>query len=101
MILYNITVIIDTEIEEEWLSWTNQFFIPEALSTNLLVSNRLLKVIDSPNEGATYCLQFIADTIENYNTFKDLHASVLLDKHALQFQNKSVFFTTIMEFINP
>ncbi|MFD2161210.1 DUF4286 family protein [Paradesertivirga mongoliensis] len=100
MILYNITVIIDEGIEAEWLQWVNETFVPEALSSNLLVSNRTLKVLDSPNEGFTYCLQFIADNLQNYNQFKDNHASALLDSLTAKFKNQSVHFSTIMEFIN-
>jgi len=100
MILYNITIIIEEGIENDWLKWINQNFVPDALSSNLLVSSRLLKVLDSPNEGITYCLQFIADNIQNYNEFKNLHASEILDAHASEFKNKSVFFSSVMEFIN-
>ena len=100
MILYNITVIIDEEIEADWLKWINTVFIPDALSSNLLVSNRLLKVLDSPNEGVTYCLQFIADSVQNYKKFADSHATALLNTHTQEFRNKSVFFSTAMEFIS-
>lgn len=100
MILYNITVIIEEGIETDWLKWINESFIPDALSSNLLVSSRLLKVLDSPNEGITYCLQFIADNIQNYDEFKNLHAAILLDAHTAEFKNKSVFFSSVMEFIN-
>ena len=100
MILYNITVIIEEAIEAEWLTWINQEFIPNALSSNLLVSNRLLKVIDSPNEGITYCLQFISDSIENYLEFTNTYSNNLLSTHTRQFENRSVLFSTAMEFIN-
>jgi hypothetical protein len=100
MILYNITIIIEEGVENEWLNWVNTNFVPEALSTNLLVSSRLLKVLDSPNEGFTYCLQFIADNIHNYNEFKNLHAVKILDAHTIEFKNKSVFFSSVMEFID-
>jgi hypothetical protein len=100
MILYNITVIIEEAIEAEWLTWINEEFIPNALSSNLLVSNRLLKVIDSPNEGVTYCLQFISDSLENYQEFTNTYANNLLSTHTRQFENRSVFFSTAMEFIN-
>lgn len=100
MILYNITVIIDEGVEKDWLQWVRQVFIPKALSTNLLVSNRILKVLDSPNEGVTYCLQFIADNINSYNEFRDSQAPALLESHTQQFQNNAVYFSTIMEFIS-
>jgi hypothetical protein len=100
MILYNITVIIEEEIEAGWLDFINHTFVPDALASNLLISNRILRVIDSPNEGITYCLQFISDNLENYTQFKDSYASQLFDAHALKFKNQAVFFSTIMEFIN-
>ncbi len=100
MILYNITVIIDEEIETDWLKFINHTFVPDALSGNLLISNRILRVIDSPNEGVTYCLQFISDSLDNYNQFKDLYASDLLEAHASRFKDQAVCFSTIMEFIN-
>jgi hypothetical protein len=100
MILYNITVIIDDAIESDWLNWINNTFVPEALSSNLLVSNRILRVLDSPNEGKTYCLQFIADSVQDYQLFQTNHAAALLEAHAQQFKNQSVFFSTTMEFIN-
>lgn len=99
MILYNITVIIDSSIEALWLTWVNQTFLSEATESDLLVSSRLLKVIDSPNEGVTYCLQFVSQNLENHTTFKDKHATALLEAHAVEFKNQSVFFTSIMEFI--
>ncbi|MBC7913761.1 MAG: DUF4286 family protein [Pyrinomonadaceae bacterium] len=100
MILYNITVILEETIETEWREWVTNAFIPNALSSNLLVSHRLLKVIDSPNEGVTYCMQFIADHLESYNQFMNNHAAALLSTHTQQFQNRAVFFSTVMEFIN-
>lgn len=100
MILYNITVIIEQEIEAEWLTWISGIFIPNALSNKLLVSNRLLKVLNSPNEGVTYCLQFIVDNMENYTEFVKRFEPSLLYTHTEQFKNKSVFFSSVMEFIN-
>ena len=100
MILFNITVIIEEEIEAEWLKWIKNVFVPDALSSNLLVSNRLLKVLNSPNEGITYCLQFIADDLKNYTEFANKHSSALLNTHTEQFKNKAVSFSSIMEFIN-
>lgn len=100
MILYNITVIIEDSIEKEWLLWIDSEFVPKVLSSELMVSSRLLKVLDSPNEGLTYCLQFVADSHEDYYTFKTVHASSLLDAHTLKFKNQALFFSTLMEYIN-
>ncbi|WP_207533861.1 DUF4286 family protein [Desertivirga arenae] len=100
MVLFNITVIIDDSINDEWISWIKEIFIPEAMSSNLIASNRLLKVLDSPNEGVTYCLQFILDDIGSYQSFQQNQFALLMDKQALHFTNKFVSFSTLMEFID-
>ena len=100
MILYNITLIIEDSIDKEWLNWMNNEFIPSAMETNLVVSHRLLKVLDSPNEGITYCLQFVIDDINSYNLFKTNHLPQIMDNHSNQFSNRFVSFSTLMEFIH-
>jgi hypothetical protein len=100
MILFNITIIIEDSIDKQWLNWMNSEFIPSAMESNLIASNRLLKVLDSPNEGITYCLQFVIDNIDSYNQFKTSHLPLIMDNHAAQFSNRFVSFSTLMEFIN-
>lgn len=99
MILYNVTVILDESAEQEWLKWMNEVHIPEVMATDCFVSNRMLKVLDSPNEGVTYCMQYIAESIENYERYTS-HFAAALQADALQkFENKFVAFRTLMEFI--
>jgi hypothetical protein len=62
MLLYNVTLIIEEDIAAEWLKWMKEIHIPEVMETGKFVSNRLLKVLDSPNEGVTYCAQYVAET---------------------------------------
>ena len=53
MLLYNVTVIVEDDAEQAWFEWMQETHIPEVMSTGKFVSNRLLKLLDSPNEGAT------------------------------------------------
>ena len=100
MVLFNVTVIIDDSINDEWLAWINNWFIPEAMSSGKVVSERLLRVLDSPNEGITYCLQFVIDDIGSYETFQEGKFTQLMLEHGTKFQNKFVSFSTLMEFID-
>jgi hypothetical protein len=99
MILYNVTTILDEEIQEDWLSWMKEQHIPEVMATSCFVSNRMLKVLDSPNEGVTYCMQYIADSMENYNEYLQKHADALRASFPERFANKFVIYRTLMEFI--
>ena len=100
MILYNITVIIDDKINEEWLDWMNTEFIPVLTNSDHVTSNRFLRVIDSPNEGITYCVQLIIDTIGNYQQFQETDFPQLMADHSTKFANSFVSFSTLMEFID-
>lgn len=100
MILYNVTIILDIEIQNKWLNWVQKDQIPRILETGNFVSSRLLKVLDSPNEGATYCVQFIANSIQNVYDFKQKHGQFLEALTPEFFNNKHVIFATAMEFID-
>lgn len=99
MVLYNLTIIIDETINEEWQSWVKSAFIPQISETNLFISHRLLKVLNSPNEGITYCLQFVAENKGKYETFASEHAPAIMDLHTQKFRNQCVSFSSLMEYM--
>ncbi|WP_316832503.1 DUF4286 family protein [Pedobacter aquatilis] len=99
MLLYNVTLILDSAIADEWLQWMNETHIPEVMATGMFVSHRLLKVLDSPNEGVTYCAQYVAENLENYNTYKDVHAPALQQTLNDRYENRFVAYRTLMEFV--
>ena len=100
MILYNVTIILEESAEQEWLPWMKEEHIPEVMASNCFVSNRMLKVLDSPNEGVTYCMQYIADTPEAYEKYKNEFAAQLQAAAISRFENRFVAFRTLMEFVD-
>lgn len=100
MIIYNETIIVDESIYKEWLNWMETVHIPAIINTGLFTSYRILKVIDSPNEGVTYCIQYHASTLDNYNQFKNNHQLNFQAVHQHKFENKFVMFNTIMQTLN-
>lgn len=100
MIIYNETIIVDEAIYKQWLSWMQSVHIPAVMATGLFNSHRILKVLDSPNEGVTYCIQYIAKTLEDYNQFKNKHQLALQLVHQQKFENQFVMFHTLMENVN-
>jgi hypothetical protein len=100
MVLYNVTIILDEEIHTDWLFWMKQQHIPEVMATSCFVSYRMLKVLDSPNEGVTYCIQYIADTQEKYDEYLTRFAPALRAAFPERFSNKFVIYRTFMEFVD-
>ena len=99
MLLYNVTVIIEDATASEWLQWMQEIHIPEVMASGKFVSHRLLKVLDSPNEGVTYCTQYIAENIGEYNDYQQNYAPQLQAALQSKFENKLVAFRTLMEFV--
>ncbi|KQC00526.1 DUF4286 family protein [Pedobacter sp. Hv1] len=99
MLLYNVTVIIEDAAKEEWLQWMQDIHIPAVMATGKFVSNRLLKVLDSPNEGTTFCVQYIAENLAEYEDYQQNYAPTLQVEMQVKFENKFVAFRTLMEFI--
>lgn len=99
MLLYNVTFIIEDSAAESWLQWMQETHIPEILATGLFVSNRLLKVIDSPNEGVTYCSQYVAQSVEDYDAYQTRYAPAFQEDLNTRFKDKFVAFRTLMEYI--
>ncbi|MEJ7692246.1 DUF4286 family protein [Daejeonella sp.] len=100
MILYNVTIIIEDSIHDSWLNWMQNIHIGQVMDTGCFASNRLLKVLDSPNEGITYCIQYIADSIDKYNEYKQNYSAALQADFPAEFTNKFVSFRTLMEFLD-
>ena len=100
MILYNVTIILEESAEQDWVKWMREEHIPEVMATACFVSNRMLKVIDSPNEGVTYCIQYIAENAAQYETYKTQFAPALQAATLAKFENKFVAFRSLMEFVD-
>lgn len=100
MLLYNVTLIIEEDVAPDWLLWMKEMHIPQVMATGKFVSNRLLKVVDSPNEGVTYCAQYMVENIADYNDYQQNFAAALQADLQSKFENKLVAFRTLMESID-
>ena len=100
MIVYNETIIVDEGIYKEWLHWMQTVHIPAVMATGHFDSYKVLKVLDSPNEGVTYCVQYNATTLDAYNQFNAKHQLELQAAHQQKFENQFVLFNTLMQTVH-
>lgn len=100
MIIFNDTVIVDEAIHESWLNWMTEVHIPAVMATGYFNSYQVLNVIDSPNEGVTYCIQYQTDSLESFNQFYSKHLHRLQDIHNKRFENQFVLFNTLMKTVD-
>lgn len=69
MILYNVSIIIDDSSHDALLAWLKNELQSITYDINFL------KMLDSPHEGSTYCIQL---TTENESEITDFQQEVLV-----------------------
>jgi hypothetical protein len=99
MILYNVTVILEEEVETEWLDWMRNHHIPQVMATNCFASYKIFKILESQNEGITFSVQYFANDFATYDNYRNTYAPKLQEALQQKFANKLVAFRTIMELI--
>jgi hypothetical protein len=97
MILYNVTVNIDNNVREEWLSWMKNVHIPDVLKTGLFIENKIFRVMVDEESGTTYSIQYTMNSMEDLKAYQEKFAPALQKEHATKYANKFVAFRTILE----
>lgn len=75
-------------------------YIPMVMETGHFNGYSILTVMDSPNEGVTYCIQYLTDKLEDYNDFNQNHLQRLQAIHQQMFENQFVLFNTLMQTVS-
>ncbi len=97
MILYNVTVKVETEIAEEWLKWMRETHIPDVLNTGLFVDHRICRLLVDESDGITYSIQYSCPDLATFERYQKDHAQALQADHKERYQNRYVAFRSLME----
>ena len=101
MIIYNVTVNVEKEIEQEWINWMKSTHIPDILATGYFNSYKMLRLLnETEGEGATYAVQYHAETLDNLEKYMTEEAPRLKNDHFSKFQNRCVSFRTFLETVD-
>ena len=99
MILYNITIIVDSDIEIEFREWARLVYLPQIHRSNLFKSQSFLQMTDSPNEGTTFCLQMISANDEGIESFKKTQLTLFHDQCKKVWVDKVFIFESKMQYL--
>ena len=98
MLLYNITVGVDLDIENEWVSWMKKVHMPAVMGTGLFVDSKMYKVLQDNDEGTvSYSVQYFAPSIDNVQQYLEVYGPRLIQEHRQRYLNKHVAFQTLLE----
>jgi hypothetical protein len=99
MILYNVTVNIDSDVEEDWIVWMKETHIPEVMETGFFSEHRLMKMLSESQEetGSTYAIQYMADNLDQLETYLNTAAPKLQKASIIRYGTKMAAFRTVLE----
>ena len=100
-ILYNVTVIVDDSIKEDWEEWMIEVHIPEVMATGAFETYQLQKVLTEGSEGGTtFAIQYLSQNREEFERYQIQHAPKLQEEHQRRYEGKFGAFRTLMEVIS-
>jgi len=100
-ICYNITIKINPQIEQEWITWQKEEHIPDIMSTELFNEYKFFKLLDQDeSEGITYAVQYFSSSIEHYKKYIQQFAPLLRGKALAKWGDRFIAFRTVMEVVN-
>lgn len=99
MIIYNITVNLESNVHSSWLEWIQEIFLPDLMKTGIFNACKLCRLIDSPNEGYTYSIQCLCDSMPALKRYQEEHRAYFNRMHAEKFPKKFVSFESTMEIV--
>ena len=100
MILYNITINVTSDIEQDFISWMKSTHIPEVLATGMFIEHRFYRLLHESEDGSiNYSIQFFTETMEKMMEYERNHAPTLRTKTRERYQDKAVSFRSLLETI--
>jgi hypothetical protein len=98
MILYNVTANVNKDVAHNWLRYMKLEHIPDVMATGCFKAHRILKLTDpEPEEGVTYAIQYVCDSMEVLENYFEKYAPSLRQEPLQKFPNQFVVFRTILE----
>ena len=99
MIVYSVTVNIDSDVHDDWLAWMQNKHIPDVMACGIFKEYRMLKVIsrNDGEEGISYNIQYSCPSMADLHRYQVNHAPALQKEHQERYQDKFVAFRTLLE----
>lgn len=100
MIIYNVTLKVNSEIVEEWVAWMQQEHIPEMMALGLFSKNIFSRLLDQKEiDGVTFVTQYFCKNRKDYEKYLQDHAKTMRQKGLDKFGDKVIAFRTLMELL--
>lgn len=100
MHIYNVTINIAEDVQDEWLEWMKNEHIPEMMETGKFVGALMTRVlVEEEMGGITYSVQYRVKDLETLQRYYDEDAHRLRSQ-SKRFKDKAVYFRTHLEVVH-
>ena len=101
MIIYNVTIKVESGIAAEWLNWLQQEHIPEVIDTGCFTRATVLKLLEvDETDGPTFAVQYFAESKALYNQYIEKFAPLMREKSFEKWGNRFIAFRSVMQVVN-
>lgn len=99
MILYNVTVNIDSDVEQDWIDWMKTTHIPEVLETGFFTGYKMMKMLSevADETGKTYAVQYSLENLDQLETYLNTVAPKLQKASIIRYGSKMAAFRSVLE----
>ncbi len=94
MYLYNISIIVEESQHDLLLDWLKKEWLP-----NLSNETKFLKMLNTPHEGHTYCVQMIKNNESEIIQFQENYLISLQHHLATHHHEKAFIFDSVMQYL--
>ena len=94
MYLYNVSIIVEETQHDTLLAWLQKEWLPSLDS-----ETKFLKMLNTPHEGHTYCVQLVAENEEEIGLFQQTKLSELQHHLLVNHNEKAFLFDSVMQYL--
>ncbi|NGM62918.1 DUF4286 family protein [Sphingobacterium sp. SGG-5] len=95
MYLYNISILVESPVHDTFLHWLQSEWLP-----SIRHDVKFLKMLDTPHEGHTYCVQLVVNSENDIRIFRDDHLVALQQYIGTHYGEKVFLFDSTMEYLS-
>ena len=101
MILYNVTIKIQSRIGQDWLEWLKAEHIPEVIATGCFTHAVILRLMEiDESDGPTFAVQYYAESKALYNQYIERFAGIMRQKSFDKWGDQFIAFRSVMQVVN-
>jgi len=100
MIIYNVTVVIDEDIVDEWLKWMQEIHIPDVMATGKFIDGKLSRILAEEEGGKSYSVQYLCPDMETYEVYQKEDSPRLQKEHTDRYAGQFVAFRTLLNVLH-